>query len=198
VELNILNEVAALQRLSIGQLRQRFAELFGEATKASNRTWLIKRIAWRLQALAEGDLSERARQRAAELARDADLRLNPPQCKANTTTMKTNPAGRGTQTIPADPAILWESSKRILFHVARKVCHTVRLQLQGHGRGEAEAEELVHDAFLCLMEALPRFNPTVAKLTTFVYALARRRMWLVARAAFYGLSPEQRHRLDTA
>ena len=81
MELNILNEVAALQRLSVGQLRQRFAELFGEATAASNRTWLIKRMAWRLQALAEGDLSQRARRRAAELARDADLRLNPPRDK---------------------------------------------------------------------------------------------------------------------
>jgi hypothetical protein len=86
VELNIVNEVAALQRLSVSQLRQRFAELFGETTKASNRTWLVKRIAWRIQALAEGDLSERARRRVAELARDADLRLNPPQSKAKTTT----------------------------------------------------------------------------------------------------------------
>jgi DUF2924 family protein len=91
VELNIVNEVAALQRLSVGQLRQRFADLFGEATAASNRTWLIKRIAWRMQALAEGDLTERARQRAAELARDADLRLNPPPSKANTTTTPTEP-----------------------------------------------------------------------------------------------------------
>src|SRR5215467_3700480 len=73
-----MNEVAALQRLSVGQLRQRFAELFGETTHASNRAWLVKRILWRLQALAEGDLSERARQRAQELANDADLRLNPP------------------------------------------------------------------------------------------------------------------------
>jgi hypothetical protein len=81
VELNIVHEVAALQRLTVGQLRQRFAELFGETTPASNRTWLIKRIAWRLQALAEGDLSERARRRATELARDADLRLNPPRSK---------------------------------------------------------------------------------------------------------------------
>jgi hypothetical protein len=83
VQLNIVNEVATLERLSVGQLRQRFAELFGEATQASNRTWLVKRIAWRMQALAEGDLSERARRRAAELARDADLRLNPPQNKTN-------------------------------------------------------------------------------------------------------------------
>ena len=86
MELNIVNEVATLQRLSVGQLRQRFAELFGDTTKASNRTWLVKRIAWRMQALAEGDLSERARRRAAELARDADLRLNPPQSKTTTTT----------------------------------------------------------------------------------------------------------------
>ena len=85
MQLNLVNEVAALERLSVGQLRQRFAELFGETTKASNRTWLVKRIVWRMQALAEGDLSERARRRAAELARDADLRLNPPQSKANTT-----------------------------------------------------------------------------------------------------------------
>src|SRR5262249_31939307 len=47
-------------------------------TPANNRGWLIKRIAWRLQALAEGGLSERARQRATELAHEADLRLNPP------------------------------------------------------------------------------------------------------------------------
>ena len=91
MELNILNEVAALQRLTIGQLRQRFAQVFGEATLASNRTWLVKRIAWRMQALAEGDLSERARRRAAELARDADLRLNPPQSKTSTTTPPPEP-----------------------------------------------------------------------------------------------------------
>jgi hypothetical protein len=84
VELNLVNEVAALERLRVGQLRQRFAELFGETTHASNRTWLIKRIVWRLQALAEGDLSERARRRAAELAHDADLRLNAPQRKDQT------------------------------------------------------------------------------------------------------------------
>src|SRR5262249_10941538 len=42
-------------------------------------------IAWRLQAIAEGDLSERARQRAAALANDADLRLSPPKPKTTPT-----------------------------------------------------------------------------------------------------------------
>jgi hypothetical protein len=101
VELNIVSEMATLQRLSIGQLRQRFAELFGEATAASNKTWLVKRILWRIQALAEGDLSERARRRAAELARDADLRLNPPRSK-------TTPAARPqllSVPAPVDPRL---------------------------------------------------------------------------------------------
>jgi hypothetical protein len=72
-------QLLALQRQSVAALRQRYAELFSEPTRAGNRAWLIKRIAWRLQARAEGDLSERARQRAAELARDADLRLCAPR-----------------------------------------------------------------------------------------------------------------------
>ena len=59
-------QLAELQRLTTPQLRARFAEVFGEYTPANNRTWLRKRIAWRIQALAEGGLSERARQRAAE------------------------------------------------------------------------------------------------------------------------------------
>lgn len=102
------------------------------------------------------------------------------------------------QAVPTDPATVWDRSKRILFAVARKVRQSIRLKLEGHGRGEAEPEELVNDAFVCLMEALPRFDPATAKFTTFVYGLARRRMWLVARAAFYGLSPEQMHRMDAA
>jgi hypothetical protein len=72
---NVSQELTALQRLTMRELRLKFAELFGETTLAGNRPWLVKRILWRLQALAQGDLSERARRRAAELANDADLRV---------------------------------------------------------------------------------------------------------------------------
>jgi len=82
MQLNVAKEVAALRRLTTKQLRNRYGELFGEPTLAKNRAWLTKRIAWRLQAQAEGDLSERARQRAAELANEADLRLSPPKDSA--------------------------------------------------------------------------------------------------------------------
>ena len=43
--------------------------------------WLIKRIAWPMQANHEGGLTERARQRARELACDADLRLSAPRMR---------------------------------------------------------------------------------------------------------------------
>jgi hypothetical protein len=81
MELNVPKEVAALQRMGVKKPRARYAEVFGETTTAANKTWLVRRLAWRLQALAEGDLSERARRRAAELANDADLRMNPPRTK---------------------------------------------------------------------------------------------------------------------
>jgi hypothetical protein len=82
MDLDIEREVAALKRLTVGQLRQRYTQVFGEATHVGNKPWLVRRIAWRLQAQAEGDLSERARRRAAELANDADLRLSPPRASA--------------------------------------------------------------------------------------------------------------------
>src|SRR5262245_37253715 len=79
--MSIHHDLAALPRLTVQQLRTRYAAVYGEGTAASNRAWLIKRIAYRLQVLAEGDLTERARRRAAELANDADLRLNPPRAE---------------------------------------------------------------------------------------------------------------------
>jgi hypothetical protein len=81
--MNVMHEVARLEGLSVKQLRERYAEAFGEATRANNKPWLVKRIAWRLQANAEGGLSDRAKRRAAELANEADLRLSPPKPRAN-------------------------------------------------------------------------------------------------------------------
>lgn len=70
--MNIGKEVAAMRRMTVNELRAKYVDVFGEATNARHKEWLVRRIAWRIQALAEGDLSERARQRAAELADDSD------------------------------------------------------------------------------------------------------------------------------
>jgi Protein of unknown function (DUF2924) len=71
-------EVEELRKQKTTVLKIRYSELFGEESRSSNHAHLFRRIAWRLQAAAEGDLSVRALERAAELAGDVELRLRAP------------------------------------------------------------------------------------------------------------------------
>ena len=73
------HQIQVLSRMTVGELRETYLELFGEETRSFHRDFLRKRIAWRIQARAEGTLSERARRRAEELADDADLRVRTPR-----------------------------------------------------------------------------------------------------------------------
>jgi Protein of unknown function (DUF2924) len=75
----MMMEIESLRRASMADLRSKYGEVFQERTRCTHREHLFRRIAWRLQALAEGDLSERARGRANEIARDGDLRINAPR-----------------------------------------------------------------------------------------------------------------------
>ena len=97
MDMNVTKELGALRKMTTPQLREKYWEVFGDATQARNKDFLIKRIIWRMQALADGDLSQRARRRAAELANDADLRLGPPRAKptANKAAIYTAKIGTG-------------------------------------------------------------------------------------------------------
>jgi len=75
----VLMEIESLRRATLAGLRQKYQEVFREETRSRHREHLFRRIAWRLQALAEGDLSERARGRANQIARDADVRKVAPR-----------------------------------------------------------------------------------------------------------------------
>jgi len=72
-------EIDDLRRMTVRELQQKHLELFGEEVRSKHKDALFKRIAWRLQTVAEGGLSDRARRRAMELANDADLRVRPPK-----------------------------------------------------------------------------------------------------------------------
>src|SRR5271154_5595777 len=76
---DLYKEIETLRGQKTKALKVRYCELFGESSPSSNHAHLFRRIAWRLQALAEGDLSQRARERAAELASDVDIRLRAPR-----------------------------------------------------------------------------------------------------------------------
>jgi hypothetical protein len=76
---DIEEELAALAGMSTIELCERYQQLYGQPVRTRHKQYLVRKIAWRIQALAEGDLTERARRRAVELANDADVRLMPPK-----------------------------------------------------------------------------------------------------------------------
>jgi len=81
VETAMRKQIDELSRMPVGQLRQKYLEVFGEESRSNHKQFLFRRIAWRIQALAEGGLSERARRRALEIANDADLRIRAPKTR---------------------------------------------------------------------------------------------------------------------
>jgi len=119
--LNITREVARMQRMTPKELLEKYGEVFGERPRSRNKQWLIKRIAWRLQADEEGDLSERARRRAMELANDADLRVSAPRKPKVTSTdgpTKTVPARfRSDARLPVPGAVITRQYKGELLQV---------------------------------------------------------------------------------
>ena len=81
METAMRKEIDELSRMTVGQLRQKYLEAFGEESRSNHKQFLFRRIAWRIQAIAEGGLSESARRRALEIANDADLRIRAPKTK---------------------------------------------------------------------------------------------------------------------
>jgi len=79
VETAMRKQIDELSRMTVAQLQQKYLQVFGEEARSHHRQFLFRRIAWRIQALAEGGLSERARSRALEIANDADLRIQAPK-----------------------------------------------------------------------------------------------------------------------
>ncbi len=76
-------EIAELQNKTVNQLVQRYEQVFNEECRSRNKQYLIRRIAWRLQANEEGGLSRAALKKAAELAEDAETRVTAPRKHSN-------------------------------------------------------------------------------------------------------------------
>ena len=86
---DVLNQIAALRKLTVAGLREKYQELFGEDTASRNKTYLFKRIAYRIQEKKYGGLSDRAMKRAKELAKDAPIRRG--RLKIDTAAPKRDP-----------------------------------------------------------------------------------------------------------
>ncbi len=71
--------IAQLQEMSVGELREEWRKLYGEEPRSRHRVWLWKRLAWRIQELEYGGLSDRAKKRLEELMPTAELALRTPR-----------------------------------------------------------------------------------------------------------------------
>jgi hypothetical protein len=130
----IESEIDALHRMTTSELVARYAELHGHDSRTRHRAYLIRKIAWRMQALAEGDLSERARKRAAELADDAEVRVMAPK------TMICPPQGPGTETTITRPLPNGEHNDRRLPRPGSAIVReykrrTIRVVVLSDGQG---------------------------------------------------------------
>ncbi len=75
-------EIAELQNKTVNQLVQRYEQVFNEECRSRNKQYLIRRIAWRLQANEKvGSLEQLSK--TAELAEDAETRVTAPRKHSN-------------------------------------------------------------------------------------------------------------------
>ena len=78
---SVLREIHALQQMSVCELHAKWRELYdGEEPRSRNKTFLWRRLAWRLQEIVYGGLSERAKARIKEIqATNPPIRIRPPR-----------------------------------------------------------------------------------------------------------------------
>ncbi len=70
MEKTVLGEINRLRRMTVSELHAEWLRLNGEPTRSRNREYLFRRLAWRVQEIAHGGLSDHAKARLEELATD--------------------------------------------------------------------------------------------------------------------------------
>lgn len=113
------SEISKLETLTVSKLVEKFEALFGEKCRSRNKRYLIRRIAWRLQANAEGGLSARALKRAAELALDSEVRVTPPRqmTRTNIVTAEVEARPISDQRLPPAGSLVHREYKGRLIQV---------------------------------------------------------------------------------
>jgi hypothetical protein len=71
---SIAVQLDALRVMSVAELHNEYRRLFGEPSHSRNKDYLRKKLAWRIQEIAEGGISTRARDRIEALL-DTNIRV---------------------------------------------------------------------------------------------------------------------------
>ena len=107
---SILSQISALQRKSVSDLQAEWLRLYGEPTRSRNRDYLWKRLAWRVQELAHGGLSDASKQRIDALAGENFQRARTPAAMAPGTAPDT-PRPRRDPRLPAPGTVITKAYK---------------------------------------------------------------------------------------
>lgn len=82
---SVLKQIAQLQKLSYEELKERWEMLYGGTPPAYNRTFIIKRLAYRIQELACGGLSQGAHAKMREVLQNYGFDKNGCDCSVRQT-----------------------------------------------------------------------------------------------------------------
>jgi len=90
---SLVRQIENLKQMTARQLRQKYVEIFGEQSRSNHRDFLWRRIAWRLQEIEYGGLSQRAKKQAEKLADEKEIRITPPKDAFEKRTYNNNDIG---------------------------------------------------------------------------------------------------------
>jgi hypothetical protein len=106
------SQLAALETMNVPALAEKYRELYGEPTRSRNRAYLKKRLAWRIEANFQGDLSQgalaRIQQLGDQLPERWQMRLGQPASEpaaAGDAATKLDAALSTATTEPRDPRV---------------------------------------------------------------------------------------------
>ena len=106
------SQLAALETMNVPALAEKYRELYGEPTRSRNRAYLKKRLAWRIEANFQGDLSQgaiaRIQQLGDQLPERWQMRLGQPASEpaaASDAATKLEAALSTATTEPRDPRV---------------------------------------------------------------------------------------------
>jgi hypothetical protein len=121
--------------MTVAELRQEWETLYGEECRSRNRDYLFRRLAWRVQEIAHGGLSNAAKARIDELATDTCTRYQTPRealdaataVNVKTTTM-TPPRSKRDPRLPSPGTVIVKNYK---CRELRLVVHEDHFELDG-------------------------------------------------------------------
>jgi hypothetical protein len=79
VDKTVLGEINRIRQMSVGELQAEWLRLNGEPTRSRNKQFLWRRLAWRIQELRHGGLSDAAKAKIDQLAPDIPTRERTPR-----------------------------------------------------------------------------------------------------------------------